>query len=101
MQKGPLQLAPPSPGGSRSDGWLQLGAATDIGDRITEHMDVIASDGVKIGIVDHLDGQDKIKLARTTAPNGQHHYIPLAWVDHVDTHVHLTKASAEARAAWW
>jgi uncharacterized protein (TIGR02271 family) len=77
-----------------------VGAATDIGGQITEHMDVIASDGVKIGTVDHLDGLDKIKLARSTVPDGQHHYIPLAWVDHVDTHVHLTKASAEARAGW-
>ena len=63
-------------------------------------MDVIASDGVKIGTVDHLDGPDKIKLAKSTSPDGQHHYIPLTWVDHVDTHVHLTKASAEARAGW-
>jgi hypothetical protein len=77
-----------------------VAAATDIGDQITAHMDVIASDGVKIGTVDHLDGPDKIKLAKSTAPDGQHHYIPLAWVDHVDTHIHLTKASAEARAGW-
>jgi uncharacterized protein (TIGR02271 family) len=76
------------------------GTATDVAGRIAEHMDVIASDGVKIGTVDHLDGPDKIKLAKRTSPDGEHHYIPLTWVDHVDTHVHLTKASAEARAAW-
>jgi hypothetical protein len=57
-------------------------------------MDVIASDGVKIGTFDHLDGQEKIKLAKSTSPDGKHHYIPLTWIDHVDTHVHLTKASA-------
>jgi hypothetical protein len=76
------------------------GTATDVGGKIAEHMDVIASDGVKIGTVDHLDGPDKIKLAKSTSPDGQHHYIPLTWVDHVDTHVHLARASAEARAAW-
>ena len=76
------------------------GTATDVGGQIAEHMDVIASDGVKIGTVDHLDGPDKIKLAKSTSPDGQHHYIPLTWVDHVDTHVHLARASAEARAAW-
>jgi uncharacterized protein (TIGR02271 family) len=76
------------------------GTATDVGGQIAEHMDVIASDGVKIGTVDHLDGPDKIKLAKSTSPDGQHHYIPLTWIDHVDTHVHLTKASAEARASW-
>ena len=76
------------------------GTATDVGGKIAEHMEVIASDGVKIGTVDHLDGPDKIKLAKSTSPDGQHHYIPLTWVDHVDTHVHLARASAEARAAW-
>jgi uncharacterized protein (TIGR02271 family) len=81
-------------------GWDLAGTATDVAGRIAEHMDVIASDGVKIGTVDHLDGPDKIKLAKSTSPDGEHHYIPLTWVDHVDTHVHLTKASAEARAAW-
>jgi len=77
-----------------------LGAATGTSGQIAEHMEVIASDGVKIGTVDHLDGPDKIKLAKSTSPDGQHHYIPLTWVDHVDTYVHLTKASAEARAGW-
>jgi uncharacterized protein (TIGR02271 family) len=77
-----------------------LGATADISGQIAEHMDVITSDGVKIGTVDHLDGPDKIKLAKSTSPDGQHHYIPLNWVDHVDTHVHLTKASSEARAEW-
>lgn len=67
---------------------------------IREHMDVIASDGTKIGTVDHLDGPDKIKLAKTTSPDGQHHYVPLSWVDHVDTHVHLNKTSTAARAGW-
>jgi uncharacterized protein (TIGR02271 family) len=76
------------------------GAATDVGGKIAEHMDVIASDGIKIGTVDHLDGPDKIKLAKSTSPDGQHHYIPMNWVDHVDTHVHLTRASTEARASW-
>ena len=66
-------------------------SASDVSGQIAEHMDVIASDGVKIGTVDHLDGPDKIKLAKSTSPDGQHHYIPLTWVDHVDTHVHLTQ----------
>ena len=74
-------------------------AATDAS-RIAEHMDVIASDGMKIGTVDHLDGPDKIKLAKTTSPDGQHHYIPLAWIDHVDTHVHLNKTTVAAKAGW-
>ena len=67
---------------------------------IKEHMDVIAADGAKIGTVDHLDGPDRIKLTKQSSPDGQHHYVPLAWVDHVDTHVHLTKSAADAKAAW-
>ena len=67
---------------------------------IVEHMDVIASDGTKIGTVDHLDGPDKIKLAKNTSPDGQHHYIPVSWIDHVDAHVHLKASSVEAKAGW-
>lgn len=74
-------------------------AASDL-NRITEHMDVIASDGITIGTVDHLDGPDRVKLTRNASPDGQHHFIPVAWIDHVDTHVHLNKASEAAKAAW-
>jgi len=66
---------------------------------IAEHMDVIASDETKIGTVDHLDG-DRIKLTKTASPDGQHHFIALTSVDHVDAHVHLNKSASEARASW-
>lgn len=68
--------------------------------RVAEHMPVLASDGAQVGTVDHLDGPDKIKLAKTTSPDGQHHYVPLAWVDHIDTHVHLNKTVEQVRANW-
>src|SRR6202166_2351205 len=32
--------------------------------QLKEHMDVIASDGQKIGNVDHLDGKDKLQLTK-------------------------------------
>jgi hypothetical protein len=63
--------------------------------RIAEHMDVIASDGMKIGTVDHLDG-DQIKLTKSASPDGMHHFIPLTDIDHVDAHVHLSTSAAEA-----
>ena len=69
-------------------------------DRIAEHMPVIASDGSQVGIVDHLDGPDRIKLAKNASPDGQHHFIPLTWVDHIDTHVHLNKTGAQVHAGW-
>jgi hypothetical protein len=68
--------------------------------QIKKHMDVIASDGQKIGNVDHLDGKEKIKLTKGNAPDGKHHLIPVEWVDHVDQHVHLNKASKEVKAQW-
>jgi hypothetical protein len=87
-------------GGRDLAGAGRTGDAIGIGSRIAEHMDVIASDGVKIGTVDHLDGPDRIKLSKSASPDGQHHYVPLAWVDRVDTHVHLTKTSAVAKTGW-
>ena len=64
--------------------------------KITEHMDVIASDGATIGKVDHFqDG--KIKLTKNDSPDGQHHFVPAAWIDHVDEHVHLNRSLADIR----
>lgn len=63
---------------------------------------MIASDGQKIGEVDHfdLDGKDKIKLTKSDAPDGKHHLIPVEWVDRVDQHVHLDKTSKDVKAQW-
>lgn len=64
--------------------------------QIQDHMDVIASCGTLIGSVDRVEG-DSIKLTRS---GGQHHFIPLSWVDHVDQHVHLNKNSMETFDQW-
>jgi len=66
---------------------------------IREHMDVIASCGTKIGVVDHVEG-NAIKLTRSDSRDGQHHFIPASMVDHVDRHVHLNKNSEEACREW-
>lgn len=58
---------------------------------IKEHMDVIDSAGKKVGQVDHLEGQDKIKLTKASSPDGKHHFVPVSWIARVDTHVHLNK----------
>lgn len=69
--------------------------------KIKEHMEVIGSDGEHVGTVDHLEGSDKIKLAKNDPKaGGRHHLIPTAWVDHVDAHVHLKKSSKDAMAQW-
>jgi hypothetical protein len=68
---------------------------------IKEHMEVVGSDGVHVGTVDHLEGRDTVKLAKDDQEaGGEHHYIPLAWVDHVEMKVHLKQSAAEAKARW-
>lgn len=66
---------------------------------IRERMDVIASCGKKVGVVDHVEG-NTLKLTRKDSPDGQHHFIPTGWVDHVDSHVHLKKNSEETEKNW-
>lgn len=66
---------------------------------IRERMDVIASCGKKVGVVDHVEG-DTLKLTRKDSPDDQHHFIPAGWVDHVDSHVHLKKNSEETEKNW-
>jgi hypothetical protein len=66
---------------------------------IKERMDVIASCGKKVGVVDHVAG-GAIKLTRKDSPDGQHHFIPTGWVARVDSHVHLTKNSVETEQGW-
>ena len=66
---------------------------------IKERMDVIASCGKKIGVVDHVEG-GTIKLTKNDSPDGHHHFIPEKWVQRVDSHVHLSKNSMEAERNW-
>ncbi len=68
-------------------------------DQIREHMEVIGSDGAHVGTVDHLDGEDRIKLTKNDSADGEHHFIPTAWVDHVDEHVHLNRPADQAVGA--
>jgi hypothetical protein len=68
---------------------------------IKEHMEVIGSDGQHVGTVDHLEGADKIKLTKSDPKaGGKHHLIPVSWVDHVDSHVHLSKPAKDVQAQW-
>ena len=67
---------------------------------IREHMEVLAQDGAHVGTVDHMDGASRIKLTKNDSADGQHHYIPLDWVDHVDQHVHLSKDADTVKRDW-
>lgn len=67
---------------------------------IREHMEVRAADGRHVGTVDHMEGESRIKLTKSDSKGGQHHMIPLDWVDHVDAHVHLNKDAQEVERQW-
>ena len=69
------------------------------GSPIREHMDVICSEGKKLGRVDHVLGEE-IKLTKNDSPDGKHHFIPMSLVDHVDEHVHLSKPGPEVMKEW-
>ena len=65
---------------------------------IAEHMEVVGSDGDHVGKVDHVLGND-IELAKLDLGSGlKHHLIPLSWVDHVDSKVHLNLTKEIGRA---
>ncbi|MEO7504361.1 MAG: DUF2171 domain-containing protein [Sphingomicrobium sp.] len=61
---------------------------------IRKDMDVLASDGQRIGRVDEVE-DNRIKVTREGSPDGQHHYVPLTDVSRVDSQVHLSRSHAE------
>jgi hypothetical protein len=63
---------------------------------IREHMEVLGSDGQHVGTVDHMDN-GRIKLTKSDSSDGEHHYLEMDLVDHVDQHVHLNVSAEEAR----
>jgi len=66
---------------------------------IKDHMNVIASCGKKVGVVDHVEGS-AMKLTKNDSQDGRHHFIPVGWVERVDSHVHLRKNSKETEQNW-
>lgn len=68
--------------------------------RVTEHMDVVGSDGEHIGTVDKVRG-DRILLTKSDPDaGGRHHSIPSRWIDRVDDKVIVRKTADEAKAHW-
>ncbi|MBK0004255.1 DUF2171 domain-containing protein [Erwinia sp. S43] len=66
---------------------------------IMDHAQVTDKNGIHVGVVDHLEGDDSIKLVRNEPEaGGIHHIIPLSWVDRVDDNkviLKLTKPEVE------
>jgi hypothetical protein len=63
---------------------------------IREHMEVVGSDGRHVGTVDHMDGEDQVTLTRSDSADGEHHFLPVDLIDHVDQKVHLKVSASEA-----
>jgi hypothetical protein len=68
---------------------------------IREHMEVVGSDDKHVGTVDHMEGSERIKLAKNDpAAGGKHHFIDIGSVKFVDDKVHLDKSSKQAMSEW-
>lgn len=70
--------------------------------RVAQRMEVVGSDGDHVGVVDAVDGDNAVRLARRDVfGHGDHHWIPLDWVDRVDGNVvFLGLTGREAREQW-
>jgi hypothetical protein len=68
--------------------------------QVTEHMEVVGSDGTHVGKVDKVRG-DRIILAKSD-PNagGMHHSVPCGWVETVEDKVTLNRTAQSAMDAW-
>ena len=68
---------------------------------ITEHMEVVGSDGLHVGTVDHVDGQ-RVKLTKTDPEvGGEHHFLHLDCVEKVENgKVVLNRLAAQAQDEW-
>lgn len=68
--------------------------------KVTEHMEVLGSDGEHIGTVDCVKG-DRIMLTKNDEnAGGIHHSIPCSWIESVDDKVKVNKSAQEAMNAW-
>ena len=72
------------------------------GSKIKQHLEVIGSDGQRVGTVDHMEGPSKIKLTKNDPmSHGHHHLIPLEWVQSVDQEqVRLSKSGKDVINSW-
>ncbi len=67
---------------------------------VSEHMEVVGSDGARVGVVDKVRG-DRIVLTRSDeTAGGSHHSIPGGWIDSVDDKVRLGRTAQAAMAEW-
>ena len=66
--------------------------------QIRPHMPVVCSEDKQFGIVDRVEGANRIRLTRDE--DGNLHYIPANWVKHVDDKVHIDRPGPQAMREW-
>ena len=66
--------------------------------QIKAKMPVVCSKGRPFAVIDHMEGNDTIKLAKDD--KGQHHYIPLSWVRSIDDKIHIDRPGDQAMREW-
>lgn len=68
--------------------------------RVSEHMEVVGSDGLHIGTVDKVRGDRIILTKNDENAGGHHHSIPSRWIQTVDDRVTIRKTAEEAMKHW-
>ena len=67
---------------------------------IRKHMEVYAACGVRVGVVDAVDGERVRLMKGDSQAGGKHHFIPGAWVACVDRHVYLNRNAEDTMRDW-
>ncbi|MGQ0661193.1 DUF2171 domain-containing protein [Sphingosinicella sp.] len=69
-------------------------------ERVTEHMEVLGSDGQHVGTVDKVRGDSVILTRNDAAAGGVHHSIPCGWIEEVGDKVTLNLGADDAKERW-
>jgi hypothetical protein len=73
----------------------------DLLNAVSEHAEVVGSDGEHVGTVDNVRGDRIILTKNDQDAGGRHHSVPSRWLQSVDGgKVMLRKSAAEAKQHW-
>lgn len=78
---------------------------------LREGMEIVGSDGRHVGEIDHVESSGEVKLKRrdseaeaeSDAAHAHHHFIPLDWVEKIDSNANratLRLSRDDAEAQW-
>ena len=68
--------------------------------QIREHQEVVGCDGVHVGTVDKVRGDEIVLTRNDPAAGGAHHLIPFGWIQGVGEKVMLDRTGEQARREW-